>query len=82
VASGGPKWATRRDSNRLRELRTERRWSQPDLADRLDVSRQTINALEAGRYAPSLPLAFEISTLFALPLEELFFLDPDVRVDK
>ena len=61
--------------NRLRELRTERRWSQADLADRLDVSRQTVNALEAGRYDPSLPLAFKISAVFGLPLEELFFPD-------
>jgi putative transcriptional regulator len=60
-------------NNRLRELRTERRWSQADLADRLDVSRQTVNALEGGRYDPSLPLAFKISAVFDLPLEALFF---------
>jgi putative transcriptional regulator len=63
-------------NNRLRELRTERRWSQADLADRLDVSRQTINALETGRYDPSLPLAFKISAVFDLPLEALFFPEP------
>jgi putative transcriptional regulator len=63
-------------NNRLRELRAEREWTQADLADRLDVSRQTINALETGRYDPSLPLAFEISTVFDLPLEALFFPDP------
>lgn len=58
--------------NRLRELRAERRWSQADLADHLDVSRQTVNALETGRYDPSLPLAFRIARLFDLPIEEIF----------
>lgn len=58
--------------NRLRELRAERRWSQADLADHLDVSRQTVNALETGRYDPSLPLAFRIGRLFDLPIEEIF----------
>jgi putative transcriptional regulator len=64
--------------NRLRELRFARRWSQADLADRLDVSRQTVNAIENGRYDPSLPLAFKISAVFEEPLEALFFatLDP------
>ena len=59
-------------NNRLRELRAVRRWSQADLADRLDVSRQTINAVETGRYDPSLPLAFKIAELFSLPIEALF----------
>ncbi len=59
--------------NRLRELRAVRRWSQADLADRLDVSRQTVNAIETGRYDPSLPLAFKIAELFENPIESLFF---------
>lgn len=58
--------------NRLRVLRAEREWSQADLAQRLGVSRQSINALETGRYDPSLPLAFKIARLFALPIEEIF----------
>lgn len=60
-------------NNCLRELRTDRRWSQADLADRLEVSRQTINAIETGRYDPSLPLAFKIAELFESPIESLFF---------
>ena len=59
--------------NRLRELRAARRWSQADLADRLDVSRQTVNAIETGRYDPSLPLAFKIAEVFEDPIESLFF---------
>lgn len=59
--------------NGLRELRAARRWSQADLADRLDVSRQTINAIETGRYDPSLPLAFKIAELFEGSIESLFF---------
>lgn len=59
--------------NRLRELRAVRRWSQADLADRLEVSRQTVNAIETGRYDPSLPLAFTIAELFEEPIEALFF---------
>jgi putative transcriptional regulator len=59
--------------NRLRELRAARRWSQADLADRLDVSRQTVNAIETGRYDPSLPLAFKIAEVFENPIESLFF---------
>lgn len=59
--------------NRLRELRAARRWSQADLADRLDVSRQTVNAIETGRYDPSLPLAFKIAELFEGSIESLFF---------
>ena len=61
--------------NRLRELRATRRWSQADLADRLDVSRQTVNAIETGRYDPSLPLAFRISEVFGESIESLFFPD-------
>jgi putative transcriptional regulator len=58
--------------NRLRELRAAREWSQSDLADKLGVSRQTINAIETERYDPSLPLAFKIARLFRLPIEEIF----------
>jgi putative transcriptional regulator len=63
--------------NRLKVLRAERDWSQADLAEALDVSRQTINALETGKYDPSLPLAFKIARLFGLPIEAIFF-DDDV----
>jgi putative transcriptional regulator len=63
--------------NRLRELRAARRWSQADLADRLDVSRQTINAIETGRYDPSLPLAFKIAAVFEDRIENLFFPSED-----
>ena len=63
--------------NRLRVLRAERDWSQADLAERLDVSRQTVNALETGKYDPSLPLAFKIARLFALPIERIFQHDDD-----
>ena len=59
--------------NRLRELRPPRRWSQADLADRLDVSRQTVNAIETGRYDPSLPLAFKLAEVFDDRIESLFF---------
>ncbi len=58
--------------NRLKELRAERQWSQGELAERLGVSRQTINAIETGKYDPSLPLAFKISHLFKQPLERIF----------
>jgi putative transcriptional regulator len=58
--------------NRLRVLRAERRWSQADLAERLGVSRQTINAIETGKYDPSLPLAFSIARLFEARIEEVF----------
>lgn len=57
----------------LRELRSERQWSQGDLADKLGVSRQTINAIETGKFDPSLPLAFKISRLFKQPIESIFF---------
>jgi putative transcriptional regulator len=58
--------------NRLKVLRAERDWSQADLADRLDVSRQSINAIETGKYDPSLPLAFRIARLFDLSIEAIF----------
>lgn len=58
--------------NRLRILRAERGWSQQELGERLGVSRQTINAIEAERYDPSLPLAFRIGEVFGLPLETIF----------
>ncbi|HKT37473.1 MAG TPA: helix-turn-helix transcriptional regulator [Ktedonobacterales bacterium] len=58
--------------NSLRLLRAERNWSQADLADHLEVSRQTVNALETGKYDPSLPLAFKIARLFDLPIEAIF----------
>ena len=59
-------------NNRLKELRAERGWSQGDLAQALGVSRQTVNALETGRYDPSLPLAFKIARLFGEPIESIF----------
>lgn len=59
-------------TNRLRVLRAERRWSQADLAERLGVSRQTVNAVENGKYDPSLPLAFRIARVFGLAIEEIF----------
>lgn len=67
--------------NHLRDLRKAQGWTQEDLAVELDVSRQTINALEAGRYAPSLPLAFQIARLFDLAIEEVFDdgLEPRLR---
>ena len=58
--------------NRLRELRAQQGWSQQALADHLDVSRQTVNALETGKYDPSLPLAFKIGRVFKLKIEEIF----------
>ena len=58
--------------NRLRVLRAEREWSQADLAGRLGVSRQTVNAIETGKYDPSLPLAFEMAGLFQMRIEEIF----------
>jgi putative transcriptional regulator len=62
--------------NRLKELRLARNWSQGALADELDVSRQTVNALETGRFDPSLPLAFKISRLFELSIESIFLDEP------
>ena len=61
--------------NRLRVLRAEREWSQQELADRLEVSRQSVNAIETGKYDPSLPLAFRIADLFGLRIEEIFLRD-------
>jgi putative transcriptional regulator len=58
--------------NQLEELRGQRGWSQGDLAERLDVSRQTVNSLERGRYDPSLPLAFKIAALFECSIEDIF----------
>jgi len=58
--------------NRLKVLRAERDWSQADLAGRLEVSRQSVNAIETGKYDPSLPLAFRIARLFDLPIEQIF----------
>jgi putative transcriptional regulator len=58
--------------NRLKVLRAERNWSQADLADKLDVSRQSVNAIETGKYDPSLPLAFRIAKVFAMPIEQIF----------
>ncbi|KQM93696.1 Cro/Cl family transcriptional regulator [Sphingomonas sp. Leaf22] len=58
--------------NHLKALRAERGWSQQHLAERLDVSRQSVNAIETGRYDPSLPLAFRIAELFGLPIEAVF----------
>jgi putative transcriptional regulator len=59
-------------NNTVRDLRTEKGWSQADLADRLEVSRQTVNAIETGRYDPSLPLAFALAKLFKCNIEDIF----------
>jgi putative transcriptional regulator len=59
-------------NNHVRELRGEQGWSQADLAERLEVSRQTVNAIETGKYDPSLPLAFKIAKLFGRPIESIF----------
>ena len=58
--------------NRLKVLRAERDWSQQDLAERLEVSRQSVNAIETGKYDPSLPLAFRIADLFEMAIEDIF----------
>jgi putative transcriptional regulator len=63
--------------NRLRVLRAERDWSQAELADRLSVTRQTVNAIENGRYDPSLPLAFAVARVFALRIEDVFTPDTE-----
>jgi putative transcriptional regulator len=65
--------------NRLHILRAEREWSQAELADRLGVSRQTVNALETGKYDPSLPLAFRIAALFGLRIEEIFLPGEEIK---
>ena len=62
-------------NNRLKVLRAERDWSQQDLAERLGVSRQSVNAIEKGRYDPSLPLAFSIAEVFDLAIEDIFSRD-------
>lgn len=62
-------------NNRLKVLRAERNWSQAELAERLGVSRQTVNALETGRYDPSLPLAFKIARIFDQAIEAIFLED-------
>ncbi len=67
--------------NRLRVLRAERSWSQQDLADKLEVSRQSVNAIETRKYDPSLPLAFRIAELFGAPIEEIF-VSPSRRSSK
>ncbi len=67
-------------NNQLKVLRETHGWSQGALADRLLVSRQTVNAVETGRYDPSLPLAFRIARLFAQPIEEIFQLDDEPSV--
>jgi putative transcriptional regulator len=64
-------------NNRLRVLRAERGWSQADLADRVGVSRQTAHAMETGKYAPSLPLAFKVAKAFGLKIEEIFQFEED-----
>jgi putative transcriptional regulator len=65
--------------NRLRVLRAERGWSQADLAERRDVSRQSVNAVETDKFDPSLPLAFRLARLFGQPIEAIFEADPDGR---
>lgn len=71
--------------NRLKVLRAERNWSQAELAEQAGVSRQTINALETGRYDPSLPLAFKLADIFRLPIEDIFYPgsdgQPDIQAD-
>ncbi len=64
-------------NNHIKALRAERGWSQAELAELLDVSRQSVNAIETGRYDPSLPLAFAISRLFQLPIESIFIPDQE-----
>lgn len=65
--------------NRIRELRAVKRWSQADLAQALGVSRQTVNALETGKYDPSLPLAFKLSRLFGINIEQIFSDQTEVK---
>jgi putative transcriptional regulator len=64
-------------NNRIRALRAERGWSQAELAEMLQVSRQSVNAIETGRYDPSLPLAFAIARLFQQPIESIFSPEPE-----
>lgn len=65
--------------NRLKVIRAERNWSQADLAEKLGVSRQTINAIETEKYDPSLPLAFKVARLVGLKIEDIFQLDEDAQ---
>ncbi len=67
--------------NRLKVLRAQRQWSQATLGEKLEVSRQTINAIEAGRYDPSLPLAFKIAHLFGQTIEDIFEYDTQLSAD-
>jgi putative transcriptional regulator len=67
--------------NRLKVLRAERDWTQADLAQALEVSRQTVNAIETGKYDPSLPLAFRLARLFDLKIEEIFVDDPSTELN-
>ena len=67
-----PRWGSETVKNRLKVLRAERDWSQAELAGRLDVSRQAVNAIETGKHDPSLPLAFRIARLFDMRIEEIF----------
>jgi len=67
--------------NRLKVRRAQRSWSQQDLGERLEVSRQSVNAIETGKYDPSLPLAFRVAELFDLPIEEIF-VSPSRRSSK
>ena len=67
--------------SRLKVLRAERDWSQQDLAARLEVSRQSVNAIETGRYDPSLPLAFRIADIFDMTIEEIFLREEEPRAD-
>jgi putative transcriptional regulator len=64
--------------NQIRALRSERNWSQADLAIRLEVSRQSVNAVETGKFDPSLPLAFRLARLFEMPIESIFTDEQDV----
>jgi|GEM_PF-190234 len=66
--------------NRLREIRSNQSWSQAELARRLGVSRQTVNALERGKYDPSLPLAFRIARLFDSPIEDIFLAEGEIAL--
>jgi len=65
--------------NRLRVLRAERNWSQADLAQKLEVSRQSVNAIETGKYDPSLPLAFRLARLFETTIEAIFLEEPELE---
>ena len=67
--------------NRLKVLRAERDWSQQALAARLEVSRQSVNAIETGRYDPSLPLAFRIADIFDMTIEEIYLREEEPRAD-